>query len=579
MKLIIFTLSLAILAVASLILQALPSAFDSMIQMSLTEVSSRSLAFLAQYGVAVLIVVEAILLHTLLALPAKVLRTLFGAPIEKLRYIEAPLPIVAFLFWLQIGWFYGVLLAGSMMGLVFALTVALHFAALRLLDLEAQRLSVNEEVWQHAKGGTDLTLAKKSIYSLRVGVAAFSLMVACQTVLQLGRDSLFYIPLSTATIFCLVLAVGGAVIGYASWRKLNSRLTDTKTVVSTLATAKINASGITVAHYISDPKAKAYGSSTALVTKLKKEGVALAVFAREAKAVAPITKAAPDVISFVPTIMDMSSYTAEGLRTFLYVNDAIRNGHATRFQQYNHVLIASGPILNATKLPQSFQIYDWIVAPSTDLARTWIKSSSAGVREKIVVAGAAARTINCQHGHISTEPTVGIFVQPSAFGDDSFGVIGQTLELLNSLKTMDDVHVTITYSSEAGAKSASLYRLARAISAWKADKGLSRRLTENIGNFAFAANSCEIFCTHSINAYDALIEAQKPLVWLGSGVAPAGYYDLEGPAAMLGRIRSGDPLAETRLSLRGTAIPVYATLGAFIQSLDTPEAVKGDQNG
>ncbi|WP_050527053.1 hypothetical protein [Pseudorhodobacter aquimaris] len=574
MKLITFTLGLALIAVASLVLQAVPGFLDEITRTGFAQAFNRLIAGAAP----LLILVEAVLLHAILALPAKVLRTLFGAPIQKLRYIETPLPVIAFLFWLQIGWFYDAFWPGAVLGFAFAVTMAVYFAALRLLDLEAQRLGTNESVWKHAKGGADFALAKKSIYILRVGVAFFSLMVAGQTIFNGMRESLLYIPLGTAAVFCLVLALGGVAIGYASWRAVNNRLQQAKIVDSTLATTQINTSGITVGHYICDPKAKVYGNSTALVTKLKKEGVDLAVIARETKAIAPITKAGPASISFVQTMQELDHYAADGLRTILYVNDAVKNGHFTRFSQYNHVLVAHGGVLKEAMLPQNFELYDWIVAPNTDVARTWIKNSSAAIGDKIVVAGGSSGAINCQHGRISTEPTVGIFVQPSDFGDDSFGVVDQILAILDCLKVMEDVHVTITYSSEAGAKAASLYRLARVIAAWRADPKLSRRLTENIGNFAFAANSCEIFCTHGTNAYDALIEAQKPLIWLGMGAAPAGYYDLEDPAYTLGRIRVSDPLAATRLSLRGAEIPVYPTLGAFIQNLNTPEAVKGGKN-
>ena len=102
------------------------------------------------------------------------------------------------------------------------------------------------------------------------------------------------------------------------------------------------------------------------------EGLRCAIVAREWQSVKLLKTFGATYLWPVPYLAGISAVARPDVRAVFYTHDGLKNGHFIRFNQFVHGLDAkTGTMSRADALPQSANIYDYVIAPSPTVAAVW----------------------------------------------------------------------------------------------------------------------------------------------------------------------------------------------------------------
>lgn len=369
---------------------------------------------------AVQMLLIVVLTHVPALLPVKAQAKYMGAAAKWFRgYPEIPVPVLVWIAWglggAQIGQ------TGTMVfvGAGVALCLGVAYAAVRVVDAVAA----------HA---TDQTIANPAINlaPLRSKGARIIYLLRVLLVLGSGGAVVATVALGAGATGVLLLAIccaaGAAAlagVGAVQMRELaKAGAADAPRQIVLMQQA--NPASV-VMHY-SQPAASKHLAAKALCKELRDEGLTTAALLREMKLLAAFGTDIADYLWPAPTIAHLDAYVLKTVRAVLYTNDAIKNGHFTRFNQLTHILVAkSGELAKADTLPGGLEIYDAVVAPDWVTAQRWRAQLPPEAAQRVVTVGRL--TVNAtllsaiQRGPETAQ--VSVHVQSQSLEQETFGAL------------------------------------------------------------------------------------------------------------------------------------------------------------
>ena len=448
------------------------------------------------------------------------------------RYPEVIVPVLLLASWVMTGLTRQMPLSIFVSGITSAAAIAVCYAAVRLVvaySTKSARLS------SHVPGFSSAALGRvgaKGIYLMRVLVAAASLFVLTQYLIT-GRNAV-WLP---------VFAI--AIIGIAALLALLSIQAETalarraaKTASQALA-AQLASRPTDVALYYSGPVASKHLAPVQLAGRLAKEGILSVIIARESGAQKALAKAPNRHLWLLPTIDTLDAAAQPELRVVFYINDAAKNGHFIRFNNYSHVLMATGSLVDSVVLPRSCAMYDAIIAPDAAKADMWRAAADVELAKRIVTVGpieASESTYEVAQTYPPSTPLLtlhlGAVPQGAANGETDLSAFRDMLpNLVKTVAASKQARLQIWFSPpEIGARGVILRILHR-----DAERAIQSTLVYDedgnvedplvsilIGTPADAANAADFAIVTTASDLNALYNTGKPLLWFDPAPAPEG---------------------------------------------------------
>lgn len=499
-------------------------------------------AILAAEGVLTLrqapLMLMAVLSHAPAFLPVAKQNALFGKPAGMLgRYPEAIIPVIVLASWITIsllgnGQF--VLVAS---GIVTAIALGACYGGVRVVvafSAKSARLSTHVPDFS-AKALRDI--GTRGIYLMRVLLAAASLWGLLAYLLT-GHSAIWLLIVSVVTI-CVVALL--ALFSIRIERTLSRRAAGT---ASQALAARLLSAPSDVALYYSGSANSKHTAPAKLATRLAREGILPVIIVREAGAWKILSKAPHRHLWMCPTIDTLDAAAQPGLRAVFYVNDAVKNGHFVRFNDFSHILLATGGLAAKDNLPRSCAMYDVIIAPDTAKADLWRAAANPELARRIVTVGGVGATdseYTAAKVYPSACPVLTLHLgdwgrKPNAGESELQELRNMLLRLVETVVASGLAHLEIWFPLPAsGAGSAvlrSLHRdaeLAIRSSLTYDEEGIAEPslVTLKTGTPTAAANAADFPIATSASDLNALRSTGKPLLWFDPAPAPDGIRTIE----------------------------------------------------
>lgn len=361
-----------------------------------------------------------VLAHGPALLPVKAQAKYMGAGAKWFRgYPEIPVPFLVWIAWALGGAQIGQTGTMVFVGAGVALCLGVAYAAVRVVDVVAA----------HAK---DKTVANPAIdlSSLRSKAARIIYLLRVLLVLGSGGGVVATVVFGAGATGVLLLAIccaaGAAALGaFGAVQMMELAKTGAADAPRQIVLMQQANPASVVLHY-SQPAASKHLAAKALCKELHNEGLTIAALLRELKLLKAFGADVADYLWPAPTIAHLDAYALETVRAVLYTNDAIKNGHFTRFNQLTHILVAkSGGLANADTLPAGLEIYDAVVAPDWVTAQRWRAQLPPEAAQRVVTVGRL--TVNAtllsaiQRGPDAAH--VSVHVQSQSVEKETFGAL------------------------------------------------------------------------------------------------------------------------------------------------------------
>lgn len=484
----------------------------------------------------------AVLSHAPAFLSVAKQNALFGKPVGVLaRYPEAMIPVTVLVSWTTISLLGNKQFAPAASGVIIAIALSACYGAVRVVvafSTKSARLSTHVPDFT-TKALRDIST--RGIYLMRVVLAAASLF-GLVTFLLTGQAARWLPLISVATI-CVVALL--ALFSIRIERTLSRRVAGT---ASQALAERLFFAPSDVALYYSGPANSLHTAPAKLATRLAKEGILPVIIMREAGARKILSKSPHRHLWMCPTIDTLDAAAQPGLRAVFYVNDALKNGHFVRFNDFSHILLATGGLAANDSLPRSCSMYDVIIAPDKAKADLWRAAANPDLARRIVTVGGGGRIgtkYTAAKRYASPCPVLTIHL--SDWGLEPNPSETKLQELLIMLQRLVKAIVSSGLARleiwfplpESGAGSAMLRLLHR-----DAELAISSSLTYDeegraepslvtlkAGTPADAANAADFPIATSASDLDALHSTGKPLLWFDPMPAPDGVRKIENTAS------------------------------------------------
>lgn len=436
------------------------------------------------------------------------------------RYPEIPVPFLVWISWVIAGAKTGQTGMMVLVGACVALCLGVTYAAVRIVDV----LTSRAEIQAAANPTTHLaplrTNSARSIYMLRAllvvgsGIAVFAsvaLGAAPQTVLFLSVSCA-----AGAAVVTFVVAVQSREIAKSGAADA------TRQIKSAQKTGPVS-----VAIHYSQPAKSKHLTPKELCKTLHAEGLKTAIILRETDVQKTFGPSEADYVWPAPTIAHLDAYALDTIRAVFYTNDAIKNGHFTRFTQFSHVLVTRGGVLaTAATLPSSLAIYDAIVAPDMLTAEQWRTNADPEIARRIMTVGKldVDTKLFPAMRRCSNMPRISVHIRSESLEEATFGAFMNTL-----LAVFDDVSVssgwelTLSYTQDKPSHLLDLLvaectrQAARVNNAHPQEPD---RICICEGRPETHHNAADVLIATSLVDVAHMLATQKPVLWLGEGTPP-----------------------------------------------------------
>lgn len=480
----------------------------------------------------------AVFSHAPALIPVAKQNAMFGKPAGMPgRYPEAIVPVMVLVSWITISLLRDWQFVPVASGVVTAVALGVCYGAVRVVvafSVKSARLSTHVPDFS-TKALRDVST--RGIYLMRVLLAAASLW-GLLVYLSTGHTAIWLPIVSVATV-CVVALL--ALFSIRIERTLSRHAAGT---ASQALAARLFSAPSDVALYYSGAASSKHTAPAKLATRLAGEGILPVIIMREDDGSEVLAKAPHRHLWLCPTIDTLDAAAQPGLRAVFYVNDAVKNGHFVRFNDFSHILVATGGLAARDSLPQSLAMYDAIIAPDTAKAELWRAAASPDLARRIVTVGETNGTHSEYHAvetYPGACPVLSLHVgdwgcKPNADETELQELRTMLLHLVQTVVASGLARLEIWFPLPAnGADSAvsrSLYRdaeLAVRSSLTYDEEGVVEPclVTLKTGTPAAAANAADFPIATSASDLSALRGTGKTLLWFDRAPAPDGIRTIE----------------------------------------------------
>jgi hypothetical protein len=325
-----------------------------------------------------LLTLFAIFAHIPAVLTVALQNALLGKPSGMVgRYPEIIVPLLVLITWAMAAVSSQVPTTVLVAGVVSATALGACYAAVRIVVAVSGRTKhLSSHVPDFSTSRMQAQSAR-SIYGLRVVMALVS-FYALITLLHTAANVAWI-------MFVAVLVISAvAALGWLAIKAEQSVARRTAKTATQALSARLRVEPAEVALYYSGAAKAKHASPVKLAQELAKENMPPVIIAREEGAIKTLVKAPHRHLWLSPTINTLDAMAQPALRVIFYVNDAAKNGHFIRFNEFAHVMQATGPFANMQKLPRNCRMYDMIIAPDTARADLWRSAADPDMASRIV---------------------------------------------------------------------------------------------------------------------------------------------------------------------------------------------------
>lgn len=562
------------------------------------------------------------MVHALALLTVAQQRNIFGNFKGILgRYPEGIALILILSGWTVIATLTGPSILSFATGFIFAMALAVCYAAVRIVgtkSLSSAKLSLPTTNYSAAVMSK---LTARSIYLLRIFLAvisAFGLLSFALNGFVMG-----WLPIFAFVVLCVAALL--ATYGILSERTLTQGAG--KTAKLAIA-AQMGAKPVETAIYYSGAAKSKHLAPIALAEQFEKSCIPTAIICREAGAHKALVKAPHDHLLLCPAISALDGVAQPTLKTIFYVNDAAKNGHFVRFNNYTHILRTTGTIAAGTSLPQSCDVYDIIIAPNEEKAAAWRAAANADMAKRIITLGKNSTNSSYlpSSKYPSGKPLLALHLGDLLDNDETRSLVPKLINLIAAIAKLDTVRMDIWFpSAKNGARSPLLRVIHREVERMGAaiatddavaDFALKRQGGETVlsgseidpvlgtpsseagttiakndeqiqtlpitlgkstiiaplvairtGSPAEAANAADFLVATDSSELDAMRSTGKPLLWFGLSEAPTGFLPVEGDAAHLAAVLEQAWSAPVAQEVTGFQTGHFESLTALVTAM------------
>lgn len=487
------------------------------------------------------LILLAFLSHAPAILPVTKQNAILGKPAGMLgRYPEAIIPVIVLISWVMISLLGNGQFAPVSSGIAVVIALGTCYGAVRMIvafSAKSTRITTHVPDFS-AKALRDI--GTRGIYLMRILLSAASLWGLLDYLLT-GQATTWLAIVSVATI-CVVALL--AFFSIRIERTLSQRAAGT--AAQALA-AQLLSTPSDVALYYSGAVNSEHTAPAKLAAQLASEGILPVIIVREAGAQEILSNAPHSHLWICQTIDTLDAAAQPGLRAVFYVNDAVKNGHFVRFNDFSHILLVTGELAANHSLPRSCAMYDVIIAPDTAKAELWRTAASPDLARRIVTVGgvgATASDYTAATVYPSECPVLTLHLgdwgrKPNGGETELQKLRNMLLRLIDTVVASGLAHLEIWFPlPESGASSAvlrSLYRdaeLAIRSSLSYDEKGVAdpSLVTLKTGMPVDAANAADFPIATSASDLNALRGTGKPLLWFDPASSPDGIRAIENTA-------------------------------------------------
>ncbi|MBE9640519.1 hypothetical protein [Salipiger mangrovisoli] len=373
----------------------------------------------------------ALLLHAPGVLTVRRQRLHFRAPAFLKRLDEAPVPPLVCLAWIIAGLVTSAEGAGFFTGLLYGSLLALGYAMVRAVPVAARRMTTAAEGVPLDEMQMLFARAQTGHYLLRVATAVISFSMLAMALLGTGVPVAIHVA-TTLVLLVAHLGLAAAAVSTALGLAKAARRTHSFRIQHEVAAA-----GLMSWIYVSGTAEGYLKRCLGLQRSLAGEGHRAGFLLRDAQARKTVSEGRTALIHCARTLgsLDHFVHAGSGVKTAFYLDDAVRNGHFTRFPEFDHILVASEAMTRAERMPRNFAMYDLVVMPSRAAAQRWRLASDPDLAARIVTVagGSQAQPPGSLHVHCGRE-TPEARLAPDLFSRleglaDEASTLGMTLML------------------------------------------------------------------------------------------------------------------------------------------------------
>jgi hypothetical protein len=317
------------------------------------------------------------LLHAPSLVPVRTIRQSVGAKL-------GAFPEMSFFALIFMAWGAAAILHGSAAyaltaGALFSVSVGIQFGVVRAIDLIVKKVRTVGAHNPNFQANRPMTFLKRITFAMRAATAGLSFLVLWSFMAS-GEGAVWWLPIVVLAPILSVLATYGNGQNLLSLAKQAAETAD-----ETIAAACAD-NPPTCAIYYSSAKSSRHRQLAPTIARLKESGVVTALMSREQHSADACRRANPDYLWRAYTLDTLDTFAQPSVKAALYLNDAAKNTHFIRFNEMAHILVAQdGPLSTRRRLRLSMAVYDAIVAPDSEVAALWRRTSDPEVASRVVV--------------------------------------------------------------------------------------------------------------------------------------------------------------------------------------------------
>ena len=486
---------------------------------------------LMAYVPVTITVIFALMAHSLAVLTVSKQRSTLGsfAGIAG-RYPEGPVPFLVLASWVTIGALTQSTMTALATGFTFSIAVAVCYVLVRVVRTQSVKSALLSGPTPGFSSTSIGRIATRGIYMLRILIASVS-------VYGLLFFALTESIMNWLSAFSIVVIFAAALLAFCGAKYERALAQNVGKTAKQAIAEQLALQPTELALYYSGAVTSKHTAPFKLASRLAKEGRPTAIIIREAYARSFLKKAPSRYVWFCPTIGTLDAVAQPELKVIFYVNEAAKNGNFIRFNNYAHVLQATGSTAAGKFLPQSCAVYDAIIAPDEVKADAWREAATPDMAKRIVTVGKNISTPNYLRArkYPETQPVVTLHLgeQPD-FGDRE-AFLDRLLNLIRTVTKDGVARLEIWFPPAAeGAHDPVLRRqynaIEKAINFQEKDEDEPTAvslITLITGTPVEAANAADFPIATAASDLVGLRRSGKPLLWFDTDDLPDGFIQLQ----------------------------------------------------
>jgi hypothetical protein len=446
------------------------------------------------------------------------------------RYPEVPVPFLVLASWITIGALTQPTLTALATGFIFAVALAVCYVLVRVVRTQSVKSTLLSAPTPGFSSTSIARLATRGIYMLRILIASVS-----------AYGLLFFAftenIMNWLSAFAIVVIFAAALLAFCGTKYERALAQKAGKTAKQAIAAQLALQPTELALYYSGAVTSKHTAPFKLASRLAKEGIPITIIIREAGVRKFLAKAPCQYVWFCPTIDTLDAVAQPELKVIFYVNDAAKNGHFIRFNDYVHILQATGTIAAEKFLPQSCAVYDAIIAPDEVKADAWREVATPDMAKRIVTVGKNSSTPNYlpARKYPEAQPVVTLHLGGQQYLGDREALIDRLSNLIRTVKQDGVARLEIWFPpAKDGAHEPALRRLHRAVEkalpivGKEEDEATEVSLvTRHTGTPVAAANAADFPIATSASDLVGLRRSGKPLLWFDTDDLPDGFIQLQ----------------------------------------------------